>query len=457
MAVTEATNTKYDSNVRDWKLIHRMLTGEDVQTTLVQGAYEPEHIFKRRKKRADWKAYTRDLISRLTGELFVQGGEVSRSTPVSNEFLSDIGPEGESYKVQLINLAETLVAYHEAWVLMDPSVGLQIVEPQHVPRWNSEAVVLQGQRPVASGIKQDQQTQKTWTIYYNNRFETYVKSDEEGVKERQVDNGFYVDESWAFSDGPPAVHLSLPWKVKFGLAVARAHRSLYQMESKFDEALTNSLGGLIQIATGGDEDLKQEIEKALKGGSIAIPYDKDHGEHQSLNVGIEGLEPGQNTLDRKRKELYRTAHQALDQASKRMSATEANQRTRSGSAAALSILAETMESAEESILDMIAEAEDSRNVKRELTHEVDWPTDYSSAFSKDDEMLLKDVFGSLKVPVDVDTKIEIISQRLEGEGISMNEVVDDNGTTRREAIREKVEQRQSQEAQAQSTQSFDIT
>jgi hypothetical protein len=210
------------------------------------------------------------------------------------------------------------------------------------------------------------------------------------------------------------------------------------MESKFDDALTNSLGGLIQIATGGDDTLKQNIENALKKGAVAIPYDADSGEHKPLNVGTKGLQAGQNALDRKRKELYRSAYQTLDQASSRMTATEANARSRSGPAAALSVLAETMQSAEEEILPVIAQAEDLRNASRNVTANVDWPTDYTHAFDRSDEELVRAVFGTLKMPVDDETASDIILSYLQGEGIDAD----------REAILEQVRQRRDQDAQA---------
>jgi hypothetical protein len=447
--VTQSTNTHYDKNLRDWLLIDKMLTGDRVKTTLVRGAFEAQRAFDKRKERADWKPYTRDLVSRLSGELFSRVGEVSRETAATDEYLASVGPEGESYHVQLIQLAETLLAFHDAWAIMDPAQGLQIVEPQHVPRWNQNAVVLKGTRTVGGDVFTDEAEEEAWTVYYSDRFETYVQREDENgnVIERLVDEGFYVEEGWEFSQGPPAVRFCLPWTVKFGLAVAKAHRALFRMESKFDEALTNSLGGLVQIATAGDDELKQQIEKALKRGAVAIPYDKDAGEHKPLNIGTGGLGPGQNALERKRKELYRSAHQALDQASSRMTATEANARTRSGQAAALSVLAETMQSAEESILPVVAEAEDRRNAGRELNPEASWPTDYSHAFDRSDEELVRDIFGKLKMPVDDETAADVVVSRLQGEGFSPD----------REQILDELRRQRDREAQQQSASGFNIS
>jgi len=423
-------------------MTHKMLTGENVRQVLIRGAYEARRAFDSRKKRADWKPYTRDIISRLTGELFSRAGEISRQQPVSEDFLAEVGPDNESYHVQLINLAETLTAYHEAWVIHDPGQGMMVVEPQFVPRWTDQAVVLKGQRNTGGDVFQNQKAVDAWTVYYDNGYETYVEDNEtDGVAERMVDSGVYR-EGFSFASGPPAVRITLPWKVRFGLSVARAHRALYRMESKFDDALTNSLGGLIQIATGGDDTLKQDIEKALKKGAVAIPYDADSGEHKPLNVGTKGLQAGQNALDRKRKELYRSAYQTLDQASSRMTATEANARSRSGPAAALSVLAETMQSAEEEILPVIAQAEDLRNASRTISVDVSWPTDYTHAFDRSDEELVRAVFGTLKMPVDDETAAEIILSYLQGEGIDAD----------REAVLEEVRQRRDQDAQA--TQSY---
>ena len=147
------------------------------------------------------------------------------------------------------------------------------------------------------------------------------------------------------------------------------------MESIFDAGLLNSFSGLFQIAVGGDDDLQQKVENALKKGAIAIPYSDEHGEHKPLNVGTDGLPVGQKVLKRKRNELYKSAYQTLDEASRRMTATEADARTRSGPAAALSVLAETMESAEEKILPIVAEAEDARRTTETLSPEVYWATD----------------------------------------------------------------------------------
>ena len=108
MAVTESRDIRHRERSDDWALIDRMLTGEDVRSELVRGAYEAKRAYKARRQRADWKPYTRDLISRLTGELFSRAGEVSRSKSVSDDYLSTVGADDESYQVQLINLAERL-------------------------------------------------------------------------------------------------------------------------------------------------------------------------------------------------------------------------------------------------------------------------------------------------------------------------------------------------------------
>lgn len=444
MPVTKSTDTHYDQNIQDWKLTHKMLTGEDVRSTLVRGAFEAEKGFKKRKKRADWKPYTRDLVSRLTGELFSRAGEINRDIEASKDFLSSIGPKGESYHVQLINLAEVLAAYHEAWAIMDPAQGLMIVEPQYVPRSTQDAVVLKGKRTVGDSVFEDETEQNAWTVYYPNGYEVYVKAGEDQDEEEVlVDDGLYVNESWAFTGGPPAVRIELPWRVKFGLSVARAHRAIYRLESKFDEALTNSLGGLIQIATDGDDDVRERITEALKDGAIAVEY-TEAGEHKPLNVGVEGLGPGQETLERKRNDLYRSAYQTLDQASRRMTATEADARSRSGPAAALSVLAETMESAETEILPVVAEAEDRRNVNADLSPDISWPTDYSHAFDRSDEELVRDIFGSLGMPVDDETATDVVVSRLQGEGFSPD----------RDAIQSEVQRRRDRAEQAPTSESF---
>jgi hypothetical protein len=444
MAYTDATDARYDAHAAEWDLIRKMLTGEGARSVLERGSYEAVRAYRKRKETADWRPYTRDLISRLTGELFSRSGEVSREdVAASEEYRASVGPDGESYEVLLVELMETLVAYHEVWAVMDPAQGLLICEPQAIRRSTEDAVIRMGTWTTGGDVATDEESQDAWVVYYPDHYETYVKTEEGGEREEKlVDEGRYREEgdSWAFTrngrPAPPAVQITLPWKVRFGLSVAKAHRALYRLESKYDAALTNSLGGLLQIATGGDDDIASAIKNALKSGDVAVPYDKDAGEHKPINVGTEGLGPGREALKRKRQELYRSAYQSLDQASTQMSATEAEQRQRSGPAAALSVLAETVQSAEELILPLMAQAEDYRNAGAELAPVVDWPTDYADAFDDEDEQLAKDIFGP-RLPVPTDAAVQVVMDRLQSAGMEPDE----------DAVRQAVEDRRAAQAQ----------
>jgi hypothetical protein len=125
-----------------------------------------------------------------------------------------------------------------------------------------------------------------------------------------------------------------------------------------------------------------------------------------------------------------------------MTATEASARTRSGQVAALSVLAETMQSAEENILPMVAQAEDSR--RDALEPEVNWPTDYSHALDASDDELVKDIFGSLSMPVDAETAAEVVVSRLQGEGFDPDP----------SAIREEVQEMMDRAEQAPTNDRF---
>jgi hypothetical protein len=444
MGITTATDQHYDNRADTWEMIDRMHSGDGVEKELVRGAYEAKRSFRKRLQRADWKPWTRDLVQRLTGELFSRAGSVTRSTAASDSYLASVGPEGESYGVQLMAAVDTAVAFDEVWLVMDPSRGLRVVEPQHVPRSTEDAVVVLGTRtPSGLSVGQDESAARAWTVYYSDRYEVWMKDTEnDDREEKQVDSGAYYepDPSWEFSGGPPARRVSLPWRVSFGEAVARAHRALYRLESKYDQALGNALGGLLQLGTGGDQEVADRIEDALKDGALGIPYDSDYGEHKPLDVGTAGLGPGADTLERKRRELYRSAYQSLDDASRRMSATEADARNRSGAVAALSQLSETVQSMEETILPIIAEAEDATRASEDLEASVGWPQDFSSAFDDSDEALVQDIFGSLDVPVDVQTAADAVEARVESAGIDPD----------REAIVEEIRRRRDQDAQQSS-------
>jgi len=453
MAYTEATDTRYDKHRRDWRLVHRMLTGGGARKELVRGVFEADLAFEKRQKMADWRRYTEDLISRLTGELMAKADEVERDAVVSDDYLASVGPEGESYGVQLVELAETLVAYHEAWIVMDPRQGMHVVEPFRITRstlkTSEPAVIMKGTRDVGQAIDEDQQAQDAWTVYYPDGYEVWVKVEDENSdrEERMVDDGVYYEreEDWAFTrDGrphPPVIKLTLPWKVRLGLSVARAHRAHYRLESKFDQALTNSLGGLLQIATGGDEEIKEAVKRALKRGDIAVEYHKNAGEHKPLTVGVDGLPHGEKALERKRKELYDTAYQSLQQASTQMSATEADHRHQAGPAAALSELAQTIQSAEESILPILAQAEDARQAGSDPTADVSWPNDYGS--DADTDALVESIFGRPGIPVPDEVAADAVVQRLNDAGLDPD----------RDAVLEEVRSQRDTAAQSQSQQS----
>jgi len=448
MGYTDATDTRYDRHRRDWRLTYRMLTGDGARKELVRSVFEAELAFENRQKMADWRRYTEDLISRLTGELMSKSDEVQRDAVVSEDYLDSVGPEGESYGVQLVELAETVVAYHEAWVVMDPRQGMHVVEPFRITRSTlgtaDPAVIMKGTRDVGQAIDEDQEAQDAWTVYYPDGYEVWVEveDDNKEADERMVDDGVYYDreEDWTFTQNgrphPPVVSVTLPWKVRFGLAVAKAHRALYRLESKFDQALTNSLGGLLQIATGGDEEIKKAVKQALKRGDIAVEYHKDAGEHKPLTVGVDGLPHGEKALERKRKELYDTAYQSLQQASTQMSATEAGHRHRAGPAAALSEFAETMKSAEESILPILAQAEDARQAGSDPQANVSWTTDYGS--DSDIDSLIEAIFGRPGLPVPDETATDAVMQRLADDGIDAE----------RDAVLEEVRNQRSRAAQS---------
>lgn len=444
MGITTATDQHYDNRVDTWTMIDRMHSGDGVEKELVRSPYEATRSYRKRRDCADWKPWTRDLVQRLSGELFSKAGNVTRDTAASDSYLASIGPERESYGVQLMKAVDALLAFDEVWVVMDPSRGLRIVEPQHVPRSTSDAVVVLGTRtPAGLSVEQDESAARAWTVYYDDSYAVYMKDQEnDDREEKRVDSGLYYEEdpSFSFADGPPARRISLPWRVSFGEAVARAHRALYRLESKYDQALGNALGGLLQLGTGGDQEIADRIEDALKDGALGVPYDKDYGEHKPLDVGTAGLGPGADTLERKRRELYRSAYQSLDDASRRMSATEASARNRSGAVAALSQLSETVQSMEETVLPIVAQAEDATRAGDELEASVDWPQDFSSAFDDSDEALVQDIFGSLDVPVDPETAASAVEARVESAGIDPD----------RAAILEEIRRRRDQDAQQSS-------
>ena len=381
--ITIAKNELFKDKSPQWTATQQMYTGKGVTAQLHQGYFEPDSHFHKRASQADFQPVTRDIISRLVGQLFERRDEIVRELgPLSEADLERIGPKGESWTVLMMQVAENLLAYNSCVVVLRPEIPSVYVEtPLVMPRWTATEAVITSERSMTDSVFQDEELQDTWTRYFPEGWGVYVQEDGKDVP---IEEGFWRDEQSFFVDRdglrvPPVIRAEMPWSSCFGHLVAQAHAAIYRMESTLDFASSGSLHGLVQLGVGSDSELATEISDALEDGRRFIPYDRDKGEHKPLAVPTAGLEMTAQLIEKKRENLYETSYQSLTQIAR--SATEAASDHQSGPAAALSVLGETMASIEARTLSLLAQATDMESFAGPAPQDpgisVSYPSDFS--------------------------------------------------------------------------------
>lgn len=454
--VTTLTHPRYDKQERDWQLISRMFSGEDVTKELIKRYHEHNDHYRQRKRDADFTPHARYLTSRLSGMLFQKEDDVDRTLSIlTEEDLEEAGPDGEDYRIILQTLADTLWAFDEAYLIYNPRSGLHVVDPLSVPVWSGAEVVVKGTQTVVdidAGIAEEMQV---WTRYMPQGYEVYrqTQDDQGNVEEEIIAAGTWADsEEVYFTDAqgqavPPVLHISMPWRARFGLALAKKNRAIFRAVSRRDFAWSTSANGMLQVGIGnkdgGDDQLADKLKEAAQTYKI-LPYRKDYGEHKGVAYPVEGIEIGTKIIAQKQKELDEVAYNTLEEAT-RKTATEASIQHSGGAAAALSIMGQTIEDAERRILRIMAQAKDYRLAGPEpqpIDVSVGWPQDFSKIASA--QKLIDKVFPA-GVPLDVETATDVVVEYLEQHGHS--DLPEDS-------IAEAIARRFDADAQASSAASF---
>jgi len=435
MAVSDATHPTYRAHRADWQTTRRMLTGEDVSGELVQRYFEHSDHFDQRQKDADFTPWSRYLMSRLAGMLFQRADDVDRDLgPLSEEDLETAGPKGEDYNVLLLQLAEKLLSYNTAVVVLNPASGLHVHTPLAMRHWGMDGdtpfVTIQSSRVAPTGPEEEAEREDTYVVYRPDGFRTHI--DDGDGEDAVVSEGTWaegdMDEPPFFVlDGqpvPPVLRIEMPWEAKLGLQVAKKHRAIYRMTSRRDFSLSAAMNGLIQLGVGDDVDFEDIIKDDAKQGEKFLPYNSDYGAHQGLQLPTEGAQLGTEVLDAKKKDLARIAYAEMEEGARSASATEAMIKERGAAAAALSVVAETMSDAEQRILTLMAQATDFRSFAGPQPSDpnvsASWPTDYSDVVGGDEESLAKAIFGS-RLPADDETATQVLMDTYEEEGYSPDE------------------------------------
>jgi len=392
MPITEATHPVFDAEERDHRLIRRMRTGDGAARELNQRYFEHDEHFQQRKEDLSVVPRTRFLTSRLIGRLFQRFDDVERELgPLEESDLETAGPDGEDYRVVLLELAEILLAHNAVVIVFNPARGLEVSSPLAMPMWTGTEAVIKGQRIVAPSVMSDGQAIDTWTRYTPTGWEVFreAREDEEG-EQVSVESGLYAPEQdpqpfFVGSDGSrraPVLRAEMPWDAEFGLQIAKVHRSIMRMVSRRDFSVSAAMNGLLQLGVGDDADLADDVSHKLRSGSKAVPYDKDKGEHKGLEVPTAGAELGTEVIGDKEEALNRVAFNELEEGARTAtSATEAVIKNSSGAASALSVIAAALADIESRVLPLMAQAQDFLNFAgpnpQPTGISVDWPEDFS--------------------------------------------------------------------------------
>jgi hypothetical protein len=229
--ITELEHPHYESEKRSWLLIRRMLTGDGAKRELNQRYFESDELFQERKRDADFTPYTRHMLSRLIGMLFQREDEVTREYPFPEEVLEGAGPEGEDFSVQLMTLAETLLAYDEAYALIDPDTGLHVLSPLSVPVWDDTDVVVRSEQTTIDLDDSIATSYEAYSRYRPGSVEVYRQFEVgDETTERVIDRSDYWpgrDALFVDTEGRPSapiVRVEMPGSASLGELLARKHR-----------------------------------------------------------------------------------------------------------------------------------------------------------------------------------------------------------------------------------------
>jgi len=372
--ITTATNASYDHHLAGWDLTYAFATGQGVQAHLIQGAYEQETRFHRRKALADYHPHTSSIASRLAGML--QAAEIVREAPVD---LSAIGRQGQSMATVAAEIAETIILYGAAVIVVEAD-GVTVRTPIQCPRWvDGQAYTVKSQMQTsAASLSRDEEMQKVWTVYRDDSFEIYSQTEDGQGKKRDVleASGTWHPDGVALTR-PPVLRPTMHWPTALGLEVAKAHRTIYRMESRADAGELEAAASTTMLAgVGDDEDFAEELRAAMDRGDGYLPYDKDLGEHKPFALDIEAAGQLRSTLESKEERLYDVLGQTMVDNVQR-TATESALSMAAGLGATLSQLADRMQSIEESVLQLYAEQQSTAQIGREQPVAVTYPTSYN--------------------------------------------------------------------------------
>lgn len=483
------THREYDDRVARWRYAWEMYTGaafrpERVDNYLIrrrQGEHPLAYEERKNESLADPALDYGVVVDSLNGMQFAaesktmrQWAETSESGEPTREFSFGDPEDDEAIAHRLwtnvdgngktlITLGKDagarLLTKHTVWGYVDTAVTNEdgdvvrppiggILEPEDVLNWRAENGRLVEAIVSTSSDPRDD----VWDEWGDDEDESYLHYTLEGWRKTNEDgepvDGLagelheYEFHAGTDTDSPrvlPLFREDLPLPREVGYLLARKAASIFNMESELDwiGRITNLPKlGVVSNQTGKQFD---EMVDDIASGEAILQLPPDGNVHQYIMPPAEAITARSERLEKKRQNFYVQAMREYGRAAQQETATGRRQDWAAGIAALLTLQSGALQQFETQLMRRMEQATFPDNpsawgqYRVSRTDEFE-PEDIRETFGQ----LVKDIFGSLQLPVDADTAADVVTTYLDEHGQNAD----------KDAIRDEVERRFDRRAQA---------
>jgi hypothetical protein len=475
------TSHEYEAEVEKWKYVAEHLEGTVIDDTSIEKYLyrrkqgESDDAYIERKNIVDYTPHFARATLTLAGMLWSVDYDARRSWTKEENGEGLGNPETEETPMSLMwdnadgrgsnwttlwkGATIDVISYRNFYVLVDgvrrdkngnsiaePTV--RIIPPQSVPRViydsSGRAISVKVKTSTETIQSQQQKAEKEdrYIIYYEDGFETWRENDKqepEQIGGRQFYGGpdnpdfRYLDKDRK-TPILPIFKVSIPLRANLGYVMARKANAIFNQENTLDFLLWIScfpkvFADVRDGAGNFDKELFEALKTAFKEGSSVIP-----GKDNKFDAPPTGpAEVKSKILEQKVRAFFTTFFQAYGDAASERTATEIRQDFRAGVEAFLILLGTTMDEAENGAfwrLEQVffpgqSELWGGAFIKRSTNFQ---PIDIEQRI----EALVARYMPDSRVPVDVDTALDVAIKALESDGIAIT-------PERRALIRERIE------------------
>ena len=440
----------------------RVLDYDRIDKYLVQKYQgETNEAFQERMEITNYTPDFLNAVLTLAGMLFGKEDAVTRSWKADKteslgdpaedgdfrRFWLDCDGEGTNYENFLFNLAKYIIAYGEVWILIEgwqkTAFGtripqLKLIAPQNVYRAIYDADGILDSVKTLSYVESSNVDQKAkpgimelYTIYYRDGFETW-KHSKDGVPEQvSKDRKPYGDKGFQFmaknkATVPPLFKVKLPFDTPIGWMMVKIANTLFNHGSSLDYVM--HLAGFPKLAadvvgTDGtvNSELMDKIAESFKQGSSLIYGKGSHFIEPSMTAAkLKG-----EMIKEKRRDFYTTFFQSYGDQAAQKTATEIRQDFAMGVQAFLSLMAQTLEEAENTIMYRLEQIFFPSKPKLWGVTSVLWDKDFSQSedpLKKITELVNRTIAPAKELlPVDTSTKEKVLQDFYDLHGYALDD------------------------------------